>query len=68
MKIYRHKENGLLYTIEHVVQDLHHLNNNGFAGIHPNPFGHTCAVENFYSKKGAECAQHVANTFEVVSE
>ena len=68
MKIFRHKENKLLYTVEHVIHDLKHLNNNGFAGIHPHPYRHAVGVDNFYSKDHAKCYKFVSDTFDLVSE
>jgi hypothetical protein len=68
MKIFRHKENKLLYTIDHLIHDLYHLNNNEFVGIHSYPYGHKCWVGNFYSKNDAECNKYVEETFDLVSD
>lgn len=48
MNLYRYKENGRLYTVEHLILDIHpvehlildihHLNCNGFAGIYATPY------------------------------
>lgn len=38
MNLYRHKENGKLYTIEHLILDIKHLNCNGFSGIYATPY------------------------------
>ncbi len=38
MNLYRYKENGRLYTVEHLILDIHHLNRNGFAGIYATPY------------------------------
>lgn len=40
MNIFRHNENGMLYTIEHVVNDIHFLNGNAHAGIYASPYKH----------------------------
>ncbi len=37
-KIYRHKESGNLYLIEHLVKDIRFLNGGGFEGIYAYPF------------------------------
>lgn len=36
--LYRHKQNGKLYTITHIVLDIYHLNRNGFSGIEAKPY------------------------------
>ena len=36
--IFRHKENKKLYTIEHLIKDIYHLNRNGFSGIYATPY------------------------------
>jgi hypothetical protein len=68
MKYFRHNINGEIYTIERVVHDIHHLNNNAFAGIHATPWNHHNECINFYSKSDSECEAFVTNTFTVVSD
>lgn len=36
--LYRYKKNNLLYTIEHLVLDIHFTNCNGFSGIYAYPY------------------------------
>lgn len=68
MKIFRHKENKLLYTLERVIHDLRFLNNNEFAGVHPHPYRHKVEIENFYSKIDSECENFIRENFVLVSE
>jgi hypothetical protein len=68
MKIFRHKENKLLYTLSRVIEDLNFLNDNGFAGVHPHPYKHKVEIENFYSKIDFECEKFIRENFVLVSE
>lgn len=38
MNIYRHRGNGKLYTISHLILDINHLNRNASAGIYTVPY------------------------------
>lgn len=69
--IYRHKENKKLYLIEHVINDITHLNRNGFSGINAYPFNWKGEIiyyrlednrDNFKPKKFVE------DNFEIVAE
>jgi hypothetical protein len=68
MKIFRHKKNKLLYTLERVIEDLKFLNNNAFAGVHPHSYKHKVEIENFYSKINFECEKFIKENFILVSE
>ena len=66
MKIFRHKENHQLYTIERLVLDIRFLNGNANAGIYPHPYKHSIVVSNFQNRSNLKCEDYVLNTFELV--
>lgn len=63
MTIYRHKENKKLYTIEHLIKDIKHLNNNEFAGIYATPYNWQGEEIIMRSKDEAKCKLFVGQTF-----
>ena len=67
MNIYRHKENKKLYTIEHLITDIKHLNNNGFAGIYATPYKWEGNEVTMRSKDEAKCKVFVEQTFTKVA-
>lgn len=74
--IYRYKKNSQLYTIEHLVHDIYHLNCNGFAGIYAYPYPDRSKGEVVHHTLDAQsCAgkvfdpkRFVEENFEKVSE
>ena len=50
MTIFRNKENGLLYTIEHLVLDIRFTNNNEFSGVYCKSYKHNSDVISFKNK------------------
>jgi len=68
MNIYRHKENKKLYTIEHLLLDIHHLNNNEFAGIYAHPYNWKGDTIVYQSKSSNCCLSYVRSHFEIVSK
>ena len=38
MNLYRNKDNGFLYIIEHLIYDIRFMNCNAFAGIYARPY------------------------------
>lgn len=73
--IFRHKENKMLYIIEHVVNDIKHLNRNGFSGIHAHPFNWNGDIiyHTLEQKRNDEITefnpkQFVKDNFEVIAE
>jgi hypothetical protein len=67
MNIYRHKENNNLYTIEHLILDILHLNMNAFAGIYAYPYNFKGEQIIFQNKDHNECMAFVEQNFEIVS-
>lgn len=67
MNIYRHKEDKKLYTIEHLIHDIHHLNNNASAGIYAETFRWNGKTIKFLSKNHDECKNFVSENFEIVA-
>lgn len=67
MNIYRHKENKKLYTIDHLIKDIKHLNNNAFAGIYATPYKWNGDEIVMNSKDVVECAKFVEATFDKVA-
>jgi hypothetical protein len=70
MNLYRNKQNGKLYTIEHLVNDIKHLNCNAFSGIYARPYHwngetieHTLGESSPFNPK-----QFVKDNFEFVAE
>ena len=68
MKLYRHNENQKLYTIEHLVKDIHHLNNNAFAGIYCIPHQWEGDIIKLTNNNLIDCNRFVVDTFTIVSE
>lgn len=67
MNIYRHKENKKLYTIEHLILDIRHLNRNAFAGIYADPYNWKGEQIKFQNKNYDECKFFVEQNFEIVA-
>ena len=67
MNLYRHKENRKLYTIEHIILDIHHLNNNEFTGIYAYPFDSNGEIIVFKGKNTDDCETFVKHNFDIVS-
>lgn len=44
MYIWKHKETGKNYMLEHLILDIRFTNRNAFAGIYAYPYGHTSEV------------------------
>lgn len=55
MNIYRYKENKKLYTIDHLILDIGHLNRNAFAGIYADPYNWKGEQIIFQNKNHDEC-------------
>ncbi|MFW5794651.1 MAG: hypothetical protein ACOCV1_04115 [Bacillota bacterium] len=68
MKIYRHKENKKLYTIEHLILDIYHLNNNEFAGIYAKPYNWKGEQIKFQSQDQKKCKVFVKENFDIVAQ
>lgn len=67
MNIYRNIDNGKLYTINHLIKDIKHLNNNEFAGIYATPYNHNNEEIIFKSKDVDLCNSFVSKNFNLVS-
>ena len=67
MNIYRHKESKKLYTIDHLILDIRHLNGNSFAGIYADPYNWKGEQVKFQNKNKEECKLFVEQNFEIVS-
>ncbi len=67
MNIYKHKTNKNLYTIEHLILDIRHLNRNGFAGIYASPYNWKGETIKFNSQDNNKCNSFVEQNFEIVS-
>jgi hypothetical protein len=67
MNIYRHKENKKLYTIHHLIFDIHHLNRNAFAGIYADTYNWKGEQIKFQNQNHEECKVFVEQNFEIVS-
>ena len=63
MNLYRHNQNKKLYTITHLILDIHHLNNNVFAGIYAYPYKHKSKQITFLSNDKNECMNFVKDNF-----
>lgn len=68
MKLYRHKDNKKLYTINHLVVDIHHLNFNSFAGIYAEPYDWRGEQIIFRSRKHEDCDVFIEQNFEIVTK
>ena len=68
MIIFRHNDTGKCYTIEHLVYDYKHLNNNAFAGIYAYPYLHKGQVITFISNDYIGCRHFVLNNFKPISK
>lgn len=64
MTIFRHKESGHLYIIEHLVHDYKHLNRNSFSGIYAYPFMNNVESIKFINSNLEICKNFVINNFE----
>lgn len=67
MNIYRHKENMKLYTIEHLINDIHHLNANAFSGIYADTYNWAGEPIVFQNKNHDECNDFIKNNFEKIA-
>lgn len=67
MNIYRHKENKKLYTIDHLIMDIKHLNGNAFAGIYANPYNWNGEQIVFKNKNQEQCKLFIKQNFDIVS-
>lgn len=67
MNIYRNNENNKLYTINHLIKDIYHLNNNEFAGIYATPYNHKDEQIIFINKDLNLCTDFVDNNFKLIS-
>jgi hypothetical protein len=67
MNIFRNNKDQRLYTISHLIKDIRHLNNNGFAGIYAEPFKWDGEQMVFYSKNHLECQTFVSENFTIVA-
>lgn len=67
MNLYRHKENKKLYTIEHLIKDIYHLNNNAFAGIYAEPYSWNGDNIKFQNKNHEQCKLFIEHNFEIVA-
>lgn len=67
MNIYRNKINNNLYTIEHLILDIKHLNRNAHAGIYAKPYLHKGEVIKYNSKSKELCEKFVNNNFILIS-
>jgi hypothetical protein len=67
MKLYRHKENEKLYTIDHLIRDIKHLNRNAFAGIYADPYNWKGDTIKFLSQDHQECESFIEQNFDVVA-
>jgi len=67
MNIYRYKENKKLYTIDHLILDIRHLNRNAFAGICADPYNWKGDQIKFQNQNHEECQFFVEQNFEIVA-
>lgn len=67
MNIYRHKENKKLYTIEHLILDIRHLNRNAFAGVYADPYKWKGEYIVFQNKNQDKCNIFVERNFEIIA-
>jgi len=67
MNIYRHKENKKLYTIDHLILDIHFLNCNEHAGIYASPYNWRGEQIKFQNKNHEKCKFFVKCNFEIVA-
>jgi hypothetical protein len=67
MNIYRHKLNGKLYTIEHMIVDIKHTNRNVFAGIYAYPYNWKGEEIIYQNQNNDDCNLFVEQNFEAVS-
>jgi len=67
MNIYRHKGNGKLYTISHLVLDINHLNRNAFAGIYADPYNWKGEQLKFLNQDRGECKFFVDQNFGIIA-
>jgi hypothetical protein len=67
MNIYRNKENKKLYTIEHLILDIYHLNHNEFAGLYAYPYKWEGETIVFQSKDHAKCKNFTEQLFDIVA-
>jgi hypothetical protein len=68
MNIYRNLENKKLYTIEHLILDIKHLNRNANAGIYATPYKFQGEEMVLKSKDKTECELFVSQNFVKIAE
>jgi len=74
INLYRNKENGMLYTLEHLVHDIKHLNGNAFRGIYPKVYCNHVELtpytfENCQNNDEAyEPEKYIKDNFEIIAE
>ena len=68
MKIYRSKLNNKLYTIEHLIYDIHFANNGESQGIYAYPYDWIGKEIHFLCKDVDKCSEYVTDNFDIVSE
>jgi len=67
MNIYRHKKNKKLYTIDHLIRDIRHTNNNEFAGIYAEPYNWKGDRIIYQNKNHNECKLFVEENFDLIA-
>jgi hypothetical protein len=67
MNIYRHRKNKRLYTIDHLVLDMKHLNGNAFAGIYAEPYTWIGDTIKYLNGDHEKCELFVEQNFEVIA-
>ena len=68
MNLYRNNHNKKLYIITHLIRDIYHLNNNGFAGIYAVPYFLNGKKINYLSRDHNKCKKFVDDNFKKVTE
>lgn len=68
MTIFRHKKTNILYTIEHIVLDIKHTNNNENAGMYCKPYKSSGNIIHFKSKDKDKCYNFVEENFYKIAE
>jgi len=66
MNIYRNKENGKLYRIEHLILSYKHLNRNANIGIYATPYNWKGQQIIYKNKDKNKCKLFVKNNFNIL--
>lgn len=66
--LYRNLNNNKLYILEHLIRDIKHLSNNGFAGIYAFPyFKNRYRIDEttiiFYNRDHSKCKEFIEKNF-----